>query len=311
MFRVITGATGLIGKRLVVHWLKQGHQVKVVGRSAKNIERVFGATVQALTWDKLSVDDLRDAALVVNLAGANIAGKRWTEAYKQEIIASRVQATQVLAKLLAELRQSAPPLFNASAIGVYGLQEAAPAGLPPRFEEISAVDCQLPPDFLAKVGCEWEAAATVAIEAGVRVVFLRFGVVFAAEGGALPEMARPFKLFVGGPVASGKQPISWVAIDDLIRSIDFIFAIPGISGPFNIVAPGCVQQRELAETMGEVLNRPACVPMPGFVLQCMFGKEFATDLLIEGQHVYPARLLEAGFEFEYPTVRSALNKYLA
>lgn len=310
MYRVISGATGLIGKKLVRHWLEQGHRIKVIGRSSSTIKKVFASTVEALTWDSLSAADLRDADLVVNLAGANIAGQRWTEAYKQEIIQSRVQATAKLGDFLAALGSSAPPLFNASAIGIYGLQEAAPTGLPPRFEEISAVDCELPPDFLAKVGCAWEAAAIPAINAGVRVVFLRFGVVFAKEGGALPQMAQPFKFFVGGPVASGKQPISWVAIDDLIRAIDFIYALPGASGPFNIVAPGCVQQRELASTIGKVLHRPACLPMPGFALQCIFGREFATDLLIEGQHVYPANLLEAGFQFECPTVDLALKKYL-
>jgi uncharacterized protein (TIGR01777 family) len=310
MYRVISGATGLIGRKLVEHWLQQGYRIKVIGRSSATIKKVFASTVEAITWDSLGAEDLREADLVVNLAGANIAGQRWTEAYKQEIINSRVHATEKLGALLATLGQVAPPLFNASAIGIYGLQEAAPAGLPPRFEEISAVDCELPPDFLAKVGCAWEAAALPAINAGVRVVFLRFGVVFAKEGGALPQMAQPFKFFVGGPVASGKQPVSWVAIDDLIRAIDFIHALPGVAGPFNIVAPGCVQQRELADAIAKVLHRPACLPMPGFALQCLFGKEFATDLLIEGQHVYPANLLDAGFQFEYPTVVQALKKYL-
>lgn len=308
MRRIIAGATGLIGTRLINHWLAQGHELVVIGRSVKKIREEFGARVQAISWDSLSADDLHQTEVVVNLAGANVAEKRWTPARKQEIIKSRVDTTHKLATLLATLGSSAPALFNASAIGVYGLQVQENVGLPARFDDISAID--KPADFLAKVGQAWEEAAKPAIDAGVRVVFLRFGIVLAQEGGALPKIRQPFDWYVGGTIGSGKQPVSWVALDDVIRAIDFLISQPEARGPFNIVAPHALTQKQFAQILAKYLNRPALVPMPAFVLKLMLGSEMATDLLLEGQHVYPKKLLDMNFQFNYGELETALNRIL-
>lgn len=310
MRRIVTGATGLIGKRLVEHWLQQGHEVSVIGRTRKHIEEQFGARVQPLTWDSLTTDHLQSAQVIVNLAGANVGEKRWTPERKQEILSSRIQATTQLARLLAPLGQSSPLLFNASAIGIYGPQALPPIGLPPRFEEISAINYLHPESFLAEVGANWEQATVTAQKAGVRVSFLRFGVVLAREGGALGQMLLPFRLGLGGPIGTGRQAFSWVVIDDVVRAIDFILAQPSPEGAFNIVAPGCVSQREFAQALGQALHRPAFMPMPAFAVKMIFGAELADELLLTGQHVYPLRLLDLGFQFEYPNIGEALHHLL-
>lgn len=310
MDRVIAGATGLIGKRLAEHWLKKHQTLVIVGRSVAHIQEVFGTRVKALAWQDLTPDVLKNAEVVVNLAGANVAAEPWSDERKAEIISSRVDTTQNLAELLATLGPKAPPLFNASAIGVYGLQMHLNNQLPAPFDESMTFDWDNPPDFLSQVARKWERAAQPAIDRGVRVVFLRFGVVLAKEGGALPEIMKPFKLFVGGKIASGYQPFSWVSIDDVVRAIDYVFSHPDISGPVNIVSPKAVMQKELAEVLGRVLDRPALLKTPGFMLKYLFGSEMAKELLIEGQHVYPKRLEEAGFRFRYDDLETALNHVL-
>lgn len=306
---VIAGATGLIGQQLVSFWLLKGYDITVISRSHDYVKKIFGDKVKTVEWKALRLDDLREAQLVVNLAGANVGDKRWTEARKNEILESRVKATSHLANLLKDLGEAAPVLFNASAIGIYGLQPQQDL-LPPALTEETDIDMSAAPDFLAKVGRAWEQAAEPAIRAGVRVVFLRFAVVLAEQGGALPEIVRPFRFFVGGPIGTGCQPFSWVVIDDVVRAIDFLTTLPDASGPYNIVAPECVMQKTLATTIGKVLHRPAIMKMPGFALKLMLGAELAQELLLQGQHVYPARLQEAGFSFQYPELHAALTYLL-
>jgi len=306
MRHVITGATGLIGKRLIEHWLDQKHDITIVGRTKKRIEKQFGHSVRAVTWDTLSSDDLKSAAVVVNLAGASVGDKRWSDAYKKEIISSRVESTKKLVSLLMELKENSPRLLNASAIGIYGLQTQSAEGLPPALDEDKPIDWGHPKDFLSLVGQEWEKAAEPAINQGIKVVFMRFGVVLAKDGGALPKLVRPFQFFVGGPIGTGNQAFSWVAIDDVIRAIDFLANKPDASGPYNIVAPKCVRERELAQTIAKVMGRPNVVRMPVFILERMLGKEMTRELLLEGQHVYPRRLLDVGFTFTYSDIESAL-----
>jgi uncharacterized protein (TIGR01777 family) len=307
--RIICGATGLIGRRLVAHWLKQGHAMTVISRSPRDAATMFHSRVQALAWDKLAEETLRSAEVVVNLAGAGVAERRWTTSRKQEILSSRVNTTQKIASLLAALNGAAPPLLNASAIGIYGLQEQVPRGLPPRYDEDHVIDWDKAPDFLSKVGRRWERAAQVAINSGVRVVLMRFGVVLAREGGALPQLVTPFKFYLGGPIGTGYQPFSWVAIDDVIRVIDFLLTQPKLIGPVNVVAPECVTEGVIAETIGQVLHKPTALTAPEFAFKMMFG-EMARELLLEGQYVYPKRLIEAGFCFAYPDIKSALNHIL-
>jgi uncharacterized protein len=306
MHRVIAGGTGLIGKRLVEHWLKQNHTITVVGRSQQQIEKMFSTRVQAITWDQLTRDVLASAEVVVNLAGSSVGDKRWSEARKQEILDSRINTTKKIAGLLAELGHDSPPLLNASAVGIYGLQQQLSDRLPPQLDESAEIDWNHPPDFLSLVARRWEKAAEPAIAKGVRVLFLRFGVVLAKEGGALPQIVKPFQLYLGGRIATGNQPFSWIAIDDVIRAIDFLLTKRDLSGPFNIVAPECVPERMLAETIGKVIHRPSMIRTPAFALKWMLGEQMAQELLLEGQHVYPKRLLDLEFNFSYPEIEPAL-----
>lgn len=307
MHRIITGATGLIGKRLTEHWLKSQKKVVVVGRSKQGIKDVFGTRVIPITWDEFTREDLKSAEIVVNLAGANIADKRWTDSRKQEILNSRIKTTQKIANMLAAMGKDAPPFFNASAIGIYGLQQQSTSGLPKAFDEDSPIDWNHPTDFLSRIGRLWEKAAIPADASGARVVFLRFGVVLAREGGALPQLLKPFRFYMGGILGTGFQPFSWVAIEDVISAIDFIFANPALKGAFNIVAPECVTERTLAQTIGKIMHKPAKVTTPTFALEMLMGKELTKELLLEGQHVYPKRLLQLGFQFQYPTIESVLK----
>lgn len=310
MNRIILGGTGLIGSQLVRHWLMQGHTVTVIGRSSKKIQKIFKNRVNALEFDSLQPDMLRQAEVVVNLAGAGIADGRWSEERKQAILHSRIHTTQKIVERLMLLGQEAPPLFNASAIGVYGLQPQVTNGLPLKLDENTPINWDAaPPDFLSQVGREWEKATHPAKQKGVRVVNLRFGVVLAKEGGALPKIVQPFYFFLGGKIGTGQQPFSWIAIDDVIRSIDFLLEKQHISGSVNIVAPGCVSQYDLAKAIGKVLHKPSVMSTPAFVLKCIFG-EMARELLLEGQHVYPKILLDSSFVFSFPDIESALRRVL-
>ena len=310
MQRIIAGATGLIGNRLTAHWINQGHKVIAIGRTKAHIESVFGNRVQALTWNELTSEILQASDVVVNLAGANIAEKPWSPARKQEVLSSRIDSTKQLAELLAGQGAKAPPLFNANAIGIYGLQAQREGVLPPALDENAVIAWNNPPDFLSRIGTEWQQAATTAIESNVRVIFMRFGVVLTKEGGALPQLVRPFKMFLGGTIGSGNQPFSWIAMDDVVRAIDFLLTKPDATGPFNFVAPECVTERQLAKAIAKTLHKPAAFPMPGKVMKLLLGNEMAQELLLEGQHVYPKRLLDLGFKFDYPTIESALGHIL-
>lgn len=306
--RVIAGGTGLIGKRLVEYWLKQNHTISVIGRTQAHIEEVFGDQVTAIAWDKLTKEELASAELLVNLTGASVGERRWTKKRKDEILSSRIDATKKIVSLLSELDKPVP-LFNASAIGVYGLQKQLPNQLPARLDEDASIDWSKSDDFMALVGRQWEQAARVAETRGTRVIYLRFGVVLAREGGALPEMMKAYRYYMGGPIGSGDQPFSWVAIDDVIDAIDFLAAQPKAQGPYNIVAPECVRQAVFSATLAKVIHKPNFVRMPAFLLQLMFG-EMARDLLLDGQHVCPKRLSALGFKFLYPELEPALAHVL-
>lgn len=306
MKRIVAGATGLIGTELVNHWLRDGHAVIVIGRNKAKIENQFQGKVEALKWDELKPDNFKDAEVAVNLSGAGIADKRWSESRKKEILQSRIITTKKIVSLLLSLGSDAPPLFNASAIGVYGLQPQIKNELPVKLDETFLIDWDHAHDFLSQVGREWEKATFPAKENGVRVVNMRFGVVLAKEGGALSKIVQPFYFYLGGPIGTGNQPFSWIAIDDLLRAIDFLIDKKDFSGAINIVSPQCMTQRNLAKTIGLVLHKPSFMQTPSFMLKLMFG-EMARELLLEGQHVYPQRLLELKFQFKYPDLESALR----
>jgi len=306
---LIAGGTGFIGRYLTEKYLNENHDVTIVGRTLNKIINTFGNRITGMTWDDLQnagSNALRDYNLIINLAGATIGEKHWTEKRKQEIIESRTKTTAIISQLCAKLADQSPPLFNASAVGIYGMQKPEAKGLPSALDETTDLKCDNPPDFITRICCLWEAETNVAKQNNVRVVNMRFGVVFAKKGGALLKLALPFYLFVGGKIGNGQQPFSWVSIVDLARAINFLVEHKDITGPVNIVSPNCVTQNELAKYMGKVLQRPSLMPMPGFVLELMYG-QMATELILNGQRAIPKVLQKHNFQFEYPDVHSALS----
>ncbi len=308
MQRIIAGGTGFIGQYIVRKWLAAGIDVTVIGRSRQKILATFADKVHALTWDEINSDfltTLKSCELILNLTGAGIADGRWSQQRKQILLNSRVKPTAILADLCAQLGQAAPALFNASGVGIYGTQTPGAQNLPDPLIEDSPLNCEMPADFLVDLGCQWEQATATAEQRGVRVVKLRFGVVLGQQGGALSRMALPFHFFLGGPIGDGRQPLSWVSVVDLGAIIEYLLEHTDISGPVNVTAPGCVSQKQFAQALGKVLQRPSLLPTPGFMLSLVFG-EMAETLLLKGQHAYPQKLLDHGYKFQYPDINAAL-----
>ncbi len=306
----IAGATGFVGRPLVQSWLDQGFDIVVIGRDSLKVHEIFKGRVKVLTWDGLKTPQGRELLsrvdVVVNLAGASIAGHRWTPAYKQEILQSRMKATGALAGALAEITDKKISLLNASAVGIYGTQAPVGEDLPPGRTEDFVHFSQREPGFLPQVCDVWESAVKSAKEAGHRVVMMRFGVILGRNGGALQKMALPFWMFAGGPIGDGRQPLAWVSREDVIRAINFLIKHQEIQGPVNVVAPLSLTQKEFARILGKVIHRPGFIPTPGFVLKFVLG-DMADELLLKGQHVIPQKLQKAGFMFEHPDVETALR----
>lgn len=292
---LITGANGLIGGTLVPFLTTGGHEVVRLTRGRKR--------AGAATWDpeKGSIDSgaLEGLDAVVHLAGENISGGRWTADKKARIRDSRVAGTRLLCEALAALARPPKVLVAASAIGFYGH----------RGRDVVDEDSAPGSGFLADVCKEWEAATAPAAARGIRVVNLRIGVVLSASGGALASMLTPFKLGAGGPVGSGKQYMSWIAIDDVADAILFVLTTPSLSGPVNAVAPTPVPNADFARTLGTVLSRPAVIPLPAFAVRLLFG-EMGEELLLSSTRVDPHRLQAAGFTFRFPTLEPALRHLL-
>lgn len=291
---LIAGGTGFIGQALVKAWTK--HDLTVMGRNTE-------FNLQSL--QQLSDEEFATFDVVINLTGANIGAKRWSDARKKEILDSRVDATTTIATRCAKLGAKAPRLMNASAIGVYGLQPNQKQGLPPALDENTPIDFNDYSEFSAQVCRKWESATTIASDAGVAVTITRFAVVLG-PGGALKKLKLPYLLGLGGPIASGQQPFCWVALEDVERAMTWLLEHPEVTGPVNIVSPNTVTQKEFAKTFGKVLCRPAFMPTPALALKILFG-QMAEELLLHGQHVVPTRLKKLGFEFTYPDLVKALK----
>jgi hypothetical protein len=287
---LVTGASGLVGSALCPALEAAGHAVVRLARSGP-----VSWSPTARSIDGAALDGI-DA--VVHLAGESVAG-RWTPARKQRILASRRDGTRFLAETLAALPEPPKVLVSASAIGFYGdrhdelLTEQSPAGT----------------GFLAEVARQWEAATAPAAAAGIRVVTIRTGIVLTRNGGALPAMLPPFRLGLGGPIGSGRQWWSWLALADLVAIYERALADASLAGPVNAVAPGAVTNREFARTLGRVLGRPALLPLPAPAVKLLLG-EMGVEMLLAGAHVQPAVLTAAGFAFRFPQLGDALQAVL-
>jgi uncharacterized protein (TIGR01777 family) len=292
----ISGASGLVGRQLVPFLRTGGHDV------ARLVRRRSSAADE-ITWDpaagRIDAAALEGMDAVIHLAGASIAGGRWTKGRKAAILNSRLQGTSLLAKTLASLQHPPRVLVSASGIGYYG-----DAGSAPLTEES-------PPGegFLADVCRAWEEAAAPAVASGIRVVLPRFGVVLSGRGGLLTRLVPPFRFGAGGPLGSGEQFMSWIALDDLLGILLQAIADDRLAGPVNAVAPHAVSNYVFAETLGRVLGRPAVLRTPALALRLVAG-ELADELILASQRARPARLEEVGFAFAFPALEDALRQEL-
>lgn len=300
----ITGATGFVGSRLVERLHAEGHQVLILTRNPTAAQKVFASSVPNLeiiaytptesgSWQQA----LAGCDGVVNLAGEPIAEGRWIPERKQEILKSRQLGTQKIVEAIAQANPKPSVLVSASAIGYYGTSETA------TFDETSPAGN----DFLAQVCQAWEAEAQKVKATGTRLVILRLGIVLGM-GGAIAKMITPFKLFAGGPLGTGRQWFSWIHREDLVNLILLALTRPDIEGVLNATAPNPVRMAELSQTMGQVMNRPSWLPVPGFALEALLGD--GAMVVLEGQQVLPKRTLGYSEDYQYPTLKQALQAIL-
>jgi uncharacterized protein len=295
---LIAGASGLVGSALMPALFAARHQpVRLVRDSSQ-------AQVGNVRWNpargELDASAVADCDAIVNLSGESIAAGRWTAAQKERIRDSRLSATRTIAQALAAAPPKLRTLVNASAIGYYGN----------RGDEVLDETSAPGDDFLAGVCREWESETEPAAQAGVRVVLARFGVILSSRGGALKKMLLPFRLGAGGKIGSGKQWMSWIALDDVVAALVHALRTPSLAGPVNVVAPNPVTNLEFTKTLGHILHRPTIMPMPAFAARLALG-EMADSLLLASQDVRPAVLSTSGFTFKYVTLADALRHVLS
>jgi len=303
---VVAGGTGFLGRPLCEIWAEEEHEVIVLTRSlpAGTSAHEAGTGVPGVTRLGWTPDGqlgpwasaLEGADGVVNLAGESIAGRRWSDAHKQAIRESRVLATRSLAAAILGATHPPRVLVSGSAVGYYGCTD----------QTEKTEDAPPGTDFLAEVCREWEEEARRAARPGTRVAVVRSGMAIETDGGALPQLARPFRYFVGGKFGSGRQYVSWIHKLDWIELVRWLVITESASGAFNAVAPVPVTNRELTRQVARALHRPALVRAPAFALRLALG-EMADALLIGGQRAVPARALSMDFYFRYPEIDRALR----
>ena len=290
----ITGASGMIGSALAEHFEGLGWSVVPMVRS-----RQADGIYWSIDDDEIDVQGLEGVDVVVHLAGEPIADGRWTKSRKQKILNSRTRGTRLVAEAIAALEDPPDVMVCASGSNYYGdtgddwVDEADDNG----------------EGFLADVVRQWEEACEPARDV-CRVVNTRFGMVLSAEGGALGKMLPIFKLAVGGRISDGTQFMSWVAIDDLVRAVEFVVDHEELEGPVNVSSPNPVRNREFTKALGEAIGRPTPFPVPAPALKLLYGGEMVEETLLLSQRLRPGKLVEAGFEFEYPEIDQAFEAVL-
>jgi len=306
---LVTGASGFIGTLLVKALVEDGQHVIVLTRHPEKTAHQFDDSVTCIaSLDELPATQRVD--VIINLAGARILGWRWSAARKRVLRLSRTGTTQKLVSWVAQAAHKPRLLLSASAIGYYGIQARADTALLTEADAPQAI-------FMSELCQEWEAAGHAASRHGVQVKCMRFGLVLGTEG-ALPMMMLPIRLGLGGPLGDGRQALSWIHVDDLLRAIAHLWTMPtepqandtrsdaqGSIEAYNFTAPEIVTQAVFSKTAAQLLHRPCFFPTPAILMRLLLGEQ--ADLLLEGQRVTPARLQANGFEFTYPDVRSALQ----
>jgi len=295
---VIAGGSGLLGRALARRLVDLAHDVVILSRRTSGSTRDNAREVAWTPDGSIGAwaREIDGADAVVNLAGAGIADRRWTPARKNQLKSSRIASTRSLV-LAVQAASTRPGVFiQGSAIGYYG------SSLSDRIHDEAS-----PPgsDFLSRLAVEWEHEAQPVVAFGCRLVVIRTGIVLSRSGGALPPMARPFRLFVGGRIGSGRQYMSWVSIDDWVALVTWAIDTPAAQGPINATAANPVTNAEFSATLGRALGRPALLPVPAFALRLLFG-EMAETVLLGGQRVAPIKALALGFRFQYDDLQRAL-----
>ncbi|MDX6446176.1 MAG: uncharacterized protein QOH71_3250 [Blastocatellia bacterium] len=292
---LIAGASGLVGSALIPAIEAEGATVTRLVRTS--------AGAGEIEWhpnnDRINAPALEGFDAIINLAGENIAAGRWTDEQKRKIHDSRVNGSHLISETIARLKQKPKVFLCASATGIYG----------DRDDEALDEESDSGGGFLAGVCREWEQATEPAAAAGIRTVNLRFGPILAREGGMLAKLLTPFKMGMGGKVGSGKQYISWVAIEDVVNAIMLALKDESVRGPLNIVSPNPVTNEIFTKTLGHVLGRPTALAMPAFAVRLAFG-EMADEMLLASQRVIPKKLNDLGYEFQQPELEGALKKHL-
>jgi len=291
----ISGTGGLVGSALKRELAARAYVISEITRQRR--AKQPGSIYYDLKQKTIDLAAFEGQDVVIHLAGANISGKRWSSAYKKEILDSRVESTAVLVKAMKKLTRRPKLFICASAVGYYGNHDPS---------VIVHEHSQNGHGFLADVTREWENASAELVNLGVRVVHLRFGVILSRKGGALAKMLPAFNLGLGGVLGSGQQMMSWVALDEISSIVDFIINHDNISGPVNAVSPQAVTNQMFTKVLGEAIHRPTVFPVPAFMIKLLFG-QMGQELLLEGVHVKPEVLLKAGYQFKYPTLIQALN----
>ena len=292
---LITGSSGLIGSVLIESLASNGHEV------VRLLRKKFAK--DSPVWDPendvIDLADVRDIAAVVHLAGDNIAEGRWNDRKKWGIRNSRVRGTKLLAEFFAASEHKPRIIVSASAVGVYG----------DRGEELVDETSEPGNGFLADVCQQWEGATASAVDAGIRVANVRFGLVLSTAGGALKKMLLPFRMGLGGVIGGGKQYMSWVSIDDVVGMIQYVIGNDSMRGPVNLVSPHAVSNHEFTKTLGRVLHRPTIFPMPAFAARLAFG-EMANELLLSSTRAIPKKLMNSGYKFRHPELGEAFEHLL-
>lgn len=300
---VISGGTGFIGSYLLRSLAQHQHAVVVLTRSTTRQHAVLNhSAVRYVQWDPLRAGawqkELDGADVVINLVGKNVFENRWNERTKQEIRSSRVIPTQLIVDAIAAAAAKPSVLVSVSAVGYYG----------DRGEERINEQSSSGNDFLAGVVQEWERAAYRAEQFGVRVATPRIGLVLQKNDGMIGRMLLPFRLFVGGPIGSGKQYLPWIHMDDVVRGILFPVDNSSLGGVYNLVSPNPVTMNEFAKVFGSVIHRPSVFRVPSFILTMLFGE--GGKVILSGQRAYPEKLLSSGFTFSFPLPGPALQNIL-
>ncbi|MBN8192737.1 TIGR01777 family oxidoreductase [Bacillus sp. NTK074B] len=292
----ITGGTGFVGQALTEELLSHEHEILILTRNPDKHEARPGVKyVKWLSDGARPEESLEGINAFINLAGESINSGRWTDERKKRIINSRLTSTGEVINIIKALKEKPACLINASAIGYY------PSSKRNTYTEASTETAD---NFLGETVQIWEKEAAKAKQLGIRVAYTRFGIILGKDEGALPRIALPYKMFVGGTVGSGEQWMSWVHIKDIARAVNFVAETEGIEGPVNVTAPSPVTMKEFGKTLGDVMSRPHWIPVPSFALKAAMGEMSA--LVLEGQKVLPSVLLEHGFKFSFPELKSAL-----